>query len=355
MVNSPNQHSDWIPDEFEKGLVSVIVPTYNRANILTEALDSVWAQTYRPIELIVVDDGSIDNTEKVFDAWHQEHQADNQFKLRFVRQENGGAHSARNQGMIHSKGEYIQFLDSDDAFYPSMVAQVVRAFESTGCDFVLVGYEKICRECGKRIFRYEPQLDVDALTMYMKGKLSGNSISIARRRRLIQKIGPQDESLINDADGNYLVRTILQSQRMGIVRETLFSYFVRRGEKLSDRKGSHKSWMCYVQRETMFCEGIKGKEGIPADASGTYAQRLYEQALSRYNGGLSEIGESFGALADGVQGAAFTGRGRLIQKAWHGGRGIYRGYLWIRQMKQQISQLLSGKRKKGPACTVCGY
>jgi len=280
MNNIPFLRDHWIPGDFEKGLVSVIIPTYNRAPILTEALDSVWAQTYRPIELIVVDDGSVDDTARVVEMWHRDHQGDEQFEFRFIRQENGGAHAARNRGLRHSKGVYIQHLDSDDAFYPDMLAQTVKAFEDTRCDFVLVGYDKLCHECGRAFYRYVPEPDTDAWAMYMKGKLFGNSIAIARRRSLIQEIGPWDESLINDADGNYLVRTILHSPRMAVVRERLCVYLVRRGPKLCDTKGSHKSWMCYVQRETIFCEGIKGKEGIPAEARDAYAQRLYQLALS---------------------------------------------------------------------------
>ena len=347
-------NTQWMPAEFENGLFSVIVPTYNRAHILTEALDSVWAQTYRPIELIVVDDGSVDDTGRMVETWNGDHQGDEQFEFRFLRQENGGAHAARNRGLIHSKGEYIQHLDSDDAFYPEMVARVVQAFEDMGFDFVLVGYDKFCYECGKAFYSYVPEPDTDALTVYMKGKLFGNSVSIARKRQLIREIGPWNETLINDADGDYLVRTILHSPHMAVVRERLFAYQVRRGPTLSDSKGSSKSWQCYVDRERMFCDGIKGKDGIPTEARGMYAQRLYERALSLYNEGLPEIGEAFGTLADGVQNPALTRRGRWIQKAWRNGRKIYAGYQWARSKKQQAKKFIARQRSDGLPCPVCG-
>ena len=108
------RHSRWMTAECEPGLVSVIIPTYNRARLLVEAMDSVFAQTYRPIELIVVDDGSKNNTPQVLQEWAAAHARDPRFRMRIFHEENKGAPVARNLGLIESRGEFIQFLDSDD-------------------------------------------------------------------------------------------------------------------------------------------------------------------------------------------------------------------------------------------------
>jgi len=86
--------------------VSIIIPTYNRASLLREALESVFAQTYQDFEVIVVDDGSTDGTGEIL--------KDLLDKVRYIRQENLGCGAARNRGMEEAKGEYIAFLDSDD-------------------------------------------------------------------------------------------------------------------------------------------------------------------------------------------------------------------------------------------------
>jgi glycosyltransferase involved in cell wall biosynthesis len=354
MVNTLTQDNEWMPAEYQKGLASVIVPTYNRAHVLAEALDSVWSQRYRPIELIVVDDGSSDDTGQVVEAWQRDHQGDDQFELSFFRQENGGAHSARNCGLAHSKGEYIEFLDSDDALYLDMIAEVVVTFESSGCDFVLVGYDKLCHDCGGPFYRYVPEPSTDPLTMYMKGTLFGNSVSIVRRRRLVQEIGPWDESLINDADGNYLVRTILHSPRMAVVRDSLFAYLVRQGPRLCDTKGSRESWLCYVRKETMFSNGIKGKKDISPDARGAYAEQLYQSAVFRNGEGLTEIGNAFGELADGVEDAALSRRGRMLRRLWKSGRLACAGYAWGLRTKRRIKQYVSARHKTIPTCSTCG-
>jgi len=64
-----NSYNHWMSEQFETGLIAVIMPTYNRADLIVKSMDSVWRQTYRPIELIVVDDGSKDDTAKVVDEW----------------------------------------------------------------------------------------------------------------------------------------------------------------------------------------------------------------------------------------------------------------------------------------------
>jgi glycosyltransferase involved in cell wall biosynthesis len=111
--------------EFEAGLVSVILPAYNREKFVGNAISSVWEQTYRPVELLIVDDGSQDHTEKVvrevIEAWPDEPG----FRVVYIRQPNRGASAARNQGLIHSNGEFIQYLDSDDVLVNHKLARHV--------------------------------------------------------------------------------------------------------------------------------------------------------------------------------------------------------------------------------------
>jgi glycosyltransferase involved in cell wall biosynthesis len=90
-------------------LVSVVVPCYNQAHYLGEAIESALAQTYRPLEIVVVDDGATDNTFEVATAYAE---------VRCVRQPNQGLAAARNAGLRRSRGEYVVFLDADDRLLP---------------------------------------------------------------------------------------------------------------------------------------------------------------------------------------------------------------------------------------------
>ena len=94
----------------EPGLVSVLIPAYNRDYIVGAAIESVLAQTYRPIEIVVVDDGSKDNTRAVIEKFGSQ--------VRYIYQDNGGLAAARNTGLSVAKGEFIAFQDSDDLWVP---------------------------------------------------------------------------------------------------------------------------------------------------------------------------------------------------------------------------------------------
>ena len=103
---------DAIPSGCIDGLVSIIMPVYNRENYLPAALESILKQTYPNYELIAVDDGSIDSSCAILKSFADQFDG----RLTIIRQENKGPSYARNRGIQAARGEYIAFLDSDD-FY----------------------------------------------------------------------------------------------------------------------------------------------------------------------------------------------------------------------------------------------
>ena len=112
-------------------MITVVVPTYNRAHYLKEAIDSVLKQTYRDIEIIVVDDESRDNTPQVVAGYKEP-------KIRYLFQKNKERGAARNNGIRNARGEYIAFLDSDDVWLPDHLAsclQAMRENQEAGLSF----------------------------------------------------------------------------------------------------------------------------------------------------------------------------------------------------------------------------
>lgn len=107
--------------------VSVIVPVYNRRNLLGRCLDSIAAQTYRPIELIVVDNGSTDGSSEFTSEWGRLHNAPD-FSITVKEEHQTGASSARNKGLSEATGDFTLFFDSDDAMRPDLIERGVAAF-----------------------------------------------------------------------------------------------------------------------------------------------------------------------------------------------------------------------------------
>ena len=102
--------------------VSVIIPTYNRSQYVCEAIDSVLAQTYQDFEIIVVDDGSTDDTKEQLEAYGA--------RIRYIAQENAGPGVARNRGILEARGDYVAFLDSDDMWYPTKLEKQVAVLDN---------------------------------------------------------------------------------------------------------------------------------------------------------------------------------------------------------------------------------
>src|SRR5262249_17267514 len=105
----------------EQSLVSCIVPVFNGERYLGETLDSILAQTYRPREIIVVDDGSTDGTAAVVAAYGK--------RVTSVWQANAGEMAARNRGLTRARGEFIAFLDADDLWHPEKLARQIARFQ----------------------------------------------------------------------------------------------------------------------------------------------------------------------------------------------------------------------------------
>ncbi|MCR5206248.1 MAG: glycosyltransferase [Lachnospiraceae bacterium] len=118
-------------------MVSIIIPVYNVLPYLKESIDSAINQTYKDIEIIIVDDGSDDGSESVCDMYKKDS------RVKVVHQKNQGLSSARNTGLDIATGDYIAFLDSDDIFLPEMIQTMLEGIEKSNSDIAVCGYNKV--------------------------------------------------------------------------------------------------------------------------------------------------------------------------------------------------------------------
>ncbi len=122
----------------ENPVITVIIPVYNILEYLERCVRSVAAQTYRNLEIILVDDGSDDGTEKLCDSLAREDD-----RIRVYHKENGGSSSARNLGLQHASGDYVGFVDSDDYIEPDMYEILLAAIRDYGVPAAQVGRDEI--------------------------------------------------------------------------------------------------------------------------------------------------------------------------------------------------------------------
>ncbi len=130
-------------------MVSVVIPAYNAEKYIGDCLKSVISQSYKDLEIIVVDDGSTDNTLK--EALHY---AESEPGLSVIHKENGGVSSARNLALTKVKGKYLFFMDADDTIEQNAIETLVSAMEDSGADFVNCQYSR-WNEKGERLEDYD--------------------------------------------------------------------------------------------------------------------------------------------------------------------------------------------------------
>ncbi len=198
--------------------VSVIIPTYNRASLIHKAIDSALAQTYPNVEIIVVDDGSTDNTKEVIAAYGD--------RVRYIYQSNAGPSAARNNGAHSSDARFIAFLDSDDTIYPTKLEKQVAYLKAhPDVDIVLCGWVDL-DPVGKVVEKVE-SLPTDRIleTILMAGMRGVFSPNVPlTRSECFLRVGGFDVSLPAREEQDFWMRAELSGNKYGIVEEVLCTF-----------------------------------------------------------------------------------------------------------------------------------
>ena len=148
--------------------ISIVVPVYNVENYLDRCLESLVNQTLKKIEIILVDDGSIDNSSSICDLWKLKDS-----RIKVIHKKNGGLSSARNAGMKIAIGKYIGFVDSDDDVELDMYEKMYIVAEKYTVDFIMSDYLRVLNDNHK----YNKSLDIDG-GYYDKSKIIKDSFQI---------------------------------------------------------------------------------------------------------------------------------------------------------------------------------
>lgn len=210
----------------QNSVVSIIVPVYKVESYLDRCVQSIVGQTYKNLEIILVDDGSIDNCPAMCDVW-----AKKDSRIRVIHKENGGLSSARNAGLEMATGAFLQFTDSDDWLEPEMIAYLVDLAERSEADVVRCGYfesyetDELDHSIGESRCMH-PNVADQIIDLMNDGYLSGVVWNKLYRRAVVGDVryDPADGC---SEDIMYNFRVLTKTQKVVYGDKPLYHYAVR--------------------------------------------------------------------------------------------------------------------------------
>jgi glycosyltransferase involved in cell wall biosynthesis len=331
-------------ENYVKGLVSVIIPTHNRAHYLEDALRSIERQSYRPVQAVVVDDGSTDNTRLVVSEWERRCRPSSGFQVDYCYQENRGACSARNLGIARSEGEFLQFLDSDDVIFPYCMEWAVQHFVEQSLDYVY-----FC------VHRSDENL-VPLPRAYIGQALSGTTRDICAylwhtmgaiyRREALEKVGFWNEDLTGSQDWEFGARVRLADLRATYDSRVIGLFRDHRFQRIGVNKFSHH----YVISVEKACESIEEHAARAGKLDETVkralARRLFIHAIEFGANGFEEDKQRLLAKSLVLQ----EGRGGMLSSLIRSAqavrsRGVARSCLRLNAAKSRM--VSACRRDKG--------
>ena len=197
--------------------VSAVIPAYNYARYLPDAIGSVLAQTHRELECILVDDGSTDDTRAVVEAVRDE-------RIRYVHKVNGGLSSARNAGIRAARHRFVGFLDADDRWLPDFLARALEAFDrGDGKLGAVASASYRIDEHGARVgsarFTFGESCDLEFRDFCLRNRPLSSSILI--RREALEETGEFDAGLRSSEDRDYWLRMTARGWKLRFLDEPL--------------------------------------------------------------------------------------------------------------------------------------
>lgn len=249
-------------------LISVVVPIYNVDKYLDRCVDSIIKQTYTNLEIILVDDGSSDNSPKMCDDWNSRDK-----RIKVIHKENGGLSDARNAGMIIATGEIISFIDSDDWIEHEMFEKMLNRKQKDNSDIVSCGVKWV-KEDGSIIRDVTSDNEIIDTTTAMKELINDNKLkqhvwNKIYNRNLIKDIPFEKGKYHEDVFWSYQI--FGKAKRTSVIKESFYNY-VQRSNSIMGEEYSAKR-LDALDAMKLRCEYIK-----------RYFPELYDNALYVYIG-----------------------------------------------------------------------
>lgn len=205
--------------KYEKDLVSVVIPTHNRENLIERAIYSALRQTYKNIEVIVISDGSEDKTDEVVENLKRTDP-----RLNFISYYPGqGGNHARNTGIKEAKGEWIAFLDDDDEWHPDKIEKQLECVkENSEIGLVCTAVNVVDDATGKSIV-FLPNAPTDCSKKILMRNCIGSTTTVMAKHQLLDDFGMFDEALKAKQDYDLWIR-LCQHTKVAVVKTPCVEY-----------------------------------------------------------------------------------------------------------------------------------
>ena len=259
-------------------LISVIVPVYKVEAYLRRCVDSILSQTWRNLEILLVDDGSPDACGGICDAY-----AETDPRIRVIHKENGGLSSARNAGLDASKGQYIGFVDSDDWVEPEMYEEMLALMERNEAQLVCAGRFDVDGETGEKTVglcpKREETIDGEAMAgrIFLWDQCDSAACDKLYRRELFDGIRYPEGRTCEDVPVTY--RLALKAERVVLCDKPFYNYYHRSGS-ISKGAGISDKTFHYSQHTAVVLEDVRRNcPNITAQAEFLRVHSLYHLLL----------------------------------------------------------------------------
>jgi len=293
-------------------MFSVIIPTFNRESTVLRALNSVVEQTYRPIQVIIVDDGSTDTTLDKLEAWKSKHQSED-FQIEVYTQVNSGAPAARNKGIQHIKGEYVQFLDSDDVLHLNRLEILAEEFEK-GSDFIHTGFANFIESPEKPTSVLKGNINLPLKSQVIQGRAWLNTLRDAMTIELLKRTGLWAESLTCFEDREFMERAALLSSNPLVIKDSLAFAERDSSTRISDKQRTIEGRAIRISCENQVVKWVVDNLTIVDHKDGVLLKsRLYGLALRTRASGWRTLAKDCYQLAESVN---FPLNNKAKQRRW---------------------------------------
>ncbi len=267
--------------------ISIIVPIYNSAETLEICIDSILCQTYNNLEIILINDGSTDNSIDICKKYK-----DKDARIKIINQTNSGVSAARNSGLNHATGKYIQFVDSDDKIAADMCEKLVRRQKDTSADVVICGYVLLKNNVEKKVCASDAVFtDAESFAKefsdYLEKFLIHNPWNkLYLRSKIINKF---DEEYSLGEDLVFNLQFLENCQRIAGISEALYYYIVTETDAKKRREDSAES-LYYILKDFIESNLSKDKASLKVANLIYINNRLYNiHLLSQEQDGLQKI------------------------------------------------------------------